>query len=321
MSIKVIEASINSTIQDLGRKNYAKLGIARSGVMDELSLRIANILLGNKQDEAGLELCLKGGKYEFLDESYFVLSGAEFEAKLNNKKIQTCKVYQAKKGDVLELGLAKIGFRGYLCVAGGFKIKSFLNSKSSDVKMGVGIFNGRALQKDDVLELNNSFIPFNLSKRECENPVFQFAKEPAIRVVLGTNDDAFTQNGLNTFLNTSYKIGLKSDRMAIYAEAQAMIEHKNSADIISDPAVFGSIQVPKNGLPIILMAGRQSTGGYTKIASVIENDLPLLAQAKLGTNFKFENISMQNALELYKQREERFKILDKKINLDFENLI
>ena len=101
MSIKVIEASINSTIQDLGRKNYAKLGIARSGVMDELSLRIANILLGNKQDEAGLELCLKGGKYEFLDESYFVLSGAEFEAKLNNKKIQTCKVYQAKKGDIL----------------------------------------------------------------------------------------------------------------------------------------------------------------------------------------------------------------------------
>ena len=109
--------------------------------------------------------------------------------------------------------------------------------------------------------------------------------------------------------------------MAIYAEAKTTIEHKNSADIISDPAVFGSIQVPKNGLPIILMAERQSTGGYTKIASVIENDLPLLAQAKLGTNFKFENISMQNALELYKQREEKFKTLDKKINLDFENLI
>ncbi|EAJ2033556.1 allophanate hydrolase, partial [Campylobacter coli] len=178
-----------------------------------------------------------------------IFGWAEFEAKLNNKKIQTCKVYQAKKGDILELGLAKIGFRGYLCVAGGFKIKSFLNSKSSDVKMGVGVFNGRALQKDDVLELNNSFIPFNLSKRECENPVFQFAKEPTIRVILGTNDDAFTQNGLNTFLNTSYKIGLKSDRMAIYAEAKTTIEHKNSADIISDPAVFGSIQVPKNGLP------------------------------------------------------------------------
>ncbi|TEY03989.1 biotin-dependent carboxyltransferase family protein [Campylobacter sp. US33a] len=320
MSIKIIEASINSTIQDFGRKNYAKFGIARSGAMDELSLRTANILLGNKQDEAGLELCLKGGKYEFLNESYFALSGAEFDAKLNNEKIQTCKIYKAKKGDLLELGLAKIGFRGYLCVAGGFKIKSFLNSKSSDVKMGVGIFDGRALQKDDVLELNNNFIPFNLEKRECENPIFKFDKEPIIRVILGTNDDAFTQNGLNTFLNTTYKIGLKSDRMAIYAEADTIIEHINSADIISDPAVFGSIQVPKSGLPIILMAGRQSTGGYTKIASVIENDLPLLAQAKLGTSFKFQSISMQEATKLYIQREENFKSLDKKINLDFENL-
>lgn len=320
MSIKIIEASINSTIQDFGRKNYAKFGIARSGAMDELSLRTANILLGNKQDEAGLELCLKGGKYEFLNESYFALSGAEFDAKLNNEKIETCKVYKAKKGDLLELGLAKIGFRGYLCVAGGFKIKSFLNSKSSDAKMGVGIFNGRALKKDDILELNNDFIPFNLEKRECKNPVFDFSKEPTIRVILGTNDDAFTQNGLNAFLHTTYKIGLKSDRMAIYAEADTIIEHINSADIISDPAVFGSIQVPKSGLPIILMAGRQSTGGYTKIASVIENDLPLLAQAKLGTSFKFKSISMQDALKLYTQREENFKSLDKKINLDFENL-
>lgn len=320
MSIKIIEASINSTIQDFGRKNYAKFSIVRSGAMDELSLRTANILLGNKQDEAGLELCLKGGKYEFLNESYFALSGAEFDAKLNNEKIETCKVYKAKKGDLLELGLAKIGFRGYLCVAGGFKIKSFLNSKSSDAKMGVGIFNGRALKKDDILELNNGFIPFNLEKRECKNPVFDFSKEPTIRVILGTNDDAFTQNGLNAFLHTTYKIGLKSDRMAIYAEADTIIEHINSADIISDPAVFGSIQVPKSGLPIILMAGRQSTGGYTKIASVIENDLPLLAQAKLGTSFKFKSINIQDALKLYTQREENFKSLDKKINLDFENL-
>ena len=140
-------------------------------------------------------------------------------------------------------------------------------------------------------------------------------------MILGTNEDAFTQKGLNTFLNTSYKIGLKSDRMAIYAEANESIEHKSSADIISEPAVFGSIQVTKNGFPIILMAARQSTGGYTKIASVIENDLSLLAQAKLGTCFKFQSISILEALELFRQREQKFKALDKKINLDFENLI
>ncbi|HFW6689818.1 TPA: biotin-dependent carboxyltransferase family protein [Campylobacter jejuni] len=321
MSIKIIEASINSSLQDFGRKKFAKFGIARSGAMDEDALRMANILLGNKQNEAGIELCLKGGKYEFLDENYFVLSGAEFEAKLNKEKIKTYKVYKANKGDILELGLAKIGFRGYLCIAGGFEVKSFLNSKSSDAKMGVGIFKGRVLQKDDILKTNDTFIPFNLEARECENPIFKSSKEPIIRVILGTNEDAFTQKGIDTFLNTSYKVGLKSDRMAIYAESSESIVHKNSADIISDPAVFGSIQVPKSGIPIILMAGRQSTGGYTKIATVIENDLSLLAQAKLGSSFKFQSISMQEALELYKQREMKFKAMDQKINLDFENLI
>lgn len=321
MSIKVIEASINSTLQDLGRKNYAKLGIARSGAMDEDALRLANILLGNKQDEAGLELCLKGGKYQFLDEIYFVLSGAEFDAKLNDKSIKTCKVYRAKKGDFLELGLAKIGFRGYLCVAGGFKIQSFLNSKSSDSKMGVGLFGGRALQQGDILKLDESVTPFNLESRECENPLFLTPKELIIRVILGTNDDAFTKKGLETFLHSVYKIGSKSDRMAIYAETKEAIEHKNSADIISEPTVYGSIQVPKNGFPIILMAGRQSTGGYTKIATVIENDLPLLAQAKLGTSFQFQSIPILEALELFKQKEAQFKALDKRMNLDFENLI
>lgn len=321
MSIRIIETSINSSLQDLGRKNFARFGIARSGAIDEDSLRLANILLGNKQEEAGLELCFKGGKYEFLNEHYFCLSGAEFGAKLDNENIKTCKVYKAKKGSILELGLAKIGFRGYLCVAGGFKVKSFLDSKSSDSKMGVGLFGGRDLQKDDILELHKGFIPFNLEARVCQNPVFSTPKELIIRVILGTNEDAFTQKGLNTFLNTSYKIGSKSDRMAIYAEANESIEHKSLADIISEPVVFGSIQVPKNGLPIILMAARQSTGGYTKIASVIENDLSLLAQAKLGTSFKFQSISILEALELFRQREQKFKALDKKINLDFENLV
>ena len=152
MSIRVLKPSINSSLQDLGRKNYANFGIARSGACDTHSLMIANILLGNFYAEAGLELCLNGGTYEFLDEHCFCLSGADFCAKLNSKDIKTCKVYKAKKGDILELGLAKFGFRGYLCVAGGFECKEFLASKSSDFKMGVGLFDGRALQKDDILE-------------------------------------------------------------------------------------------------------------------------------------------------------------------------
>lgn len=321
MSIKIIEPSLNSTPQDLGRKNYASLGIARSGAMDEDALILANILLGNRIDEAGVELCLKGGKYEFLETHYFVLSGADFGAEINGKKIQTCKVYKAQKGEILELSVAKVGFRGYLCVAGGFNVKSFLGSKSSDSKMGVGLFDGQNLAKDTILPSNNSFIPFNINARVCKNPIFDMPQTLIIRVILGSNDDGFSNKGIETFLNTTYKVGLKSDRMAIYAESEAIIEHKNGADIISDPIVFGSIQVPKNGKPIVLMAGRQSTGGYTKIATVIQNDLSLLAQARLGAEFKFQSISFDKALNLYKQRAQYFKDLDKALNLDFENLL
>lgn len=321
MSIKIIEPSLNSTPQDLGRKNYASLGIARSGAMDEDSLILANILLGNRIDESGIELCLKGGKYEFLEAHYFVLSGADFGARLEGKNIQTCKVYKAQKGEILELGIAKVGFRGYLCIAGGFGIKSFLGSKSSDSKMGVGLFDGRNLMAGDILPHNNFFVPFNANARQCKNPIFDMPQALTIRVILGSNDDAFSLKGIETFLSTTYKVGLKSDRMAIYAESNATIEHKHSADIISDPIVFGSIQVPKSGKPIVLMAGRQSTGGYTKIATVIQNDLMLLAQARLGMELRFKSIDFDCALNLYKQRAQYFKDLDKALNLDFENLL
>lgn len=321
MSIKIIEASINSSLQDFGRKNYANFGIARSGACDTHSLMIANILLGNFYAEAGLELCLKGGKYEFLDEHYFCLSGASFDAKLNGKDIKTCKVYKAEKNDVLELVLAKVGFRGYLCIAGGFDCKNFLDSKSSDFKMKVGIFDGRNLKNGDILEAKNTFIPFNLSKRQCENPYLKLEKRLKIRVLMATDKDAFTKKGLDTFLNTVYKVGNKSDRMAIYAESTQAIEHKDKADIISDPAVFGNIQVPQNGFPIILMAGRQSTGGYTKIATVIENDLSLLAQSRLNNEIYFESIDINEAINLYKEKMLSLKALDEKINLNFETLL
>lgn len=321
MSIKIIEASINSSLQDFGRKNYANFGIARSGAMDTHSLMIANILLGNFYKEAGIELCLKGGKYEFLDEHYFCLSGASFDAKLNGKDIKTCKVYKAEKNDVLELGLAKVGFRGYLCIAGGFDCKNFLDSKSSDFKMKVGIFDGRNLKNGDILEAKNTFIPFNLSKRQCENPYLKLEKRLKIRVLMATDKDAFTKKGSDTFLNTVYKVGNKSDRMAIYAESTQAIEHKDKADIISDPAVFGNIQVPQNGFPIILMAGRQSTGGYTKIATVIENDLSLLAQSRLNNEIYFESIDINEAINLYKEKMLSLKALDEKINLNFETLL
>ncbi|TQR60243.1 biotin-dependent carboxyltransferase family protein [Campylobacter troglodytis] len=321
MSIRVIEPSLNSSLQDLGRKHYAHLGISRSGAMDEDALILANILLGNKLNEAGVELCFKGGAYEFLDDHFFVLSGAEFEASLEDERIQTYKVYRARRGDILRLKFAKMGFRGYLCLAGGFEVEGFLGSKSSDEGMGVGAFEGRNLRANDILLAKNFFEPFNVEKRQITNPLLNMPKRPQIRVLLGSNEDAFTQKGLDTFLNTVYTVSTKSSRMAIYCEASSLIEHKKEADIITEAVVFGSIQVPKSGLPIILMANRQSTGGYTKIATVIQNDLSFLAQMSLGAKFSFKSLEFEEALSLYKARMRVFKELDGFVNLNYEELI
>lgn len=318
MSIKILKPSLQSSIQDLGRCGYGEFGIARSGAMDMISLRIANILLCNAQDEAAIELCYFGGEYLFLDSHYFVLSGADFNATLNDRPIRTCKVYYAQKGEKLILQEAHKGFRGYLAVAGGFDVPKVLGSKSSDTKSKIGLFGGRFLQKNDIIAAQEESLFF---QKECENPIFSIPKNPKLRVVLGPNDDAFSKENINIFLNTIYTVGQNSNRMGISCESDNMITHKNGADIISDGIVFGSIQVPGSGQPIVLMADRQTTGGYTKIATVISSDITKLAQLRIGESFMFEEISIKDAYQKYLSLERYFKRLENKIMSiwDFDN--
>jgi urea carboxylase len=311
-NIKVITSGALTTVQDIGRYGYQKFGIPVAGVMDEYSYKIANYLVGNDENEAVLEMTFIGSNLEFLEDMVIAITGANLKPQINKKDISMWQSIQVKKGDVLSFAGVKEGIRTYVAFGGKINVPVVNGSKSTTIKSKLGGYNGRKLQKDDMLEI---IISKNATKNKKldEKYIPKFNKEEKIRVVLGPQDDYFTEYGISTFLSKEgYSITAESDRMGVRLDGKA-IEHKKTADIISDGAVIGSIQVPANGMPIILMADRQTTGGYTKIGTVIKEDICKIAQ--MGTNFKlfFEELTIQESQEEYKKYHKKFEEIKKQI--------
>lgn len=206
--------------------------------------------------------------------------------------------------DVISGTYAQNGMRMYIFFAGGIDVPAINGSVSTHTKANIGGINGRKLQLNDVISVGVMESTYHKTIPSLETSVLKSSqewdfKEP-IRVVLGPQDNAFTKEGIETFLNAEYTLTPASDRMGFRLKGKP-IEHLKGADIISDGTAFGSIQVPADGQPIILMADRQTTGGYTKIATVISIDLPRLAQLPIGSAIRFSVISVEEAQELYKK--------------------
>lgn len=202
-----------------------------------------------------------------------------------------------KKGDILSFSNIKTGARAYIAFAGEIDVPFVNGSKSTLLKSKLGGFNGRQLKMGDIIEIKN---PKVIKKRKSLNSKYipSYPTFEEIKIVLGPQDDYFTEKGINTFLTSEYEITKEADRMGMRLEGE-MVEHKDKADIISDAAVFGSIQVPGNGKPIILLADRQTTGGYTKIGTVIKADLPKLAQMSPGYKIRFKQLNIEEAQQEY----------------------
>lgn len=302
-TIKVIRPGFFTTVQDFGRVGYQKFGMPVAGVMDNFSYRVANYLVGNNEGEAVLEATFLGPELEFNCDLSIAVTGASMNPKLNSNEIPMWESIKVSKGDRLSLGTITKGLRSYIAFSGKINVELVNNSKSTYVKSGIGGFKGRRLMDNDELniEVSEEII---YGKYMDSRFIPEINKKETIKVVLGPQDDYFTQEGINIFLNEKgYKISKEADRMGYRLEGEK-VEHKETADIISDGAVFGSIQVPANGQPIILMADRQTTGGYTKIATVISPDLPMLAQMGSECEIVFEKVSIKEAHELYKKYEE-----------------
>ena len=311
MSITILNPGLLTTIQDQGRVGYQQFGVPVSGAMDPRSAAFANILVGNDVDEAVLECTMLGPQIRFDADNCFAVCGGDLGAALNGTPIKNYQAYQARKGDILKFSVPKSGCRAFIAFAGGLDVPQVMGSRSTYMKAKIGGLDGRKLAKDDV-------IPFRAPKAALKDmadrhlyPEFQAQKNYRIRVVMGPQDDYFTAEGIDTFLSKTYTVTQEFDRMGCRLEGD-VIAHKVGGDIISDGISFGAIQIPSSGQPIIMLADRQTTGGYTKIANVITADFRIMAQLKAGDKVHFEKISVQDAQNILLAQRKAMKALSRK---------
>ncbi|MDR0760999.1 MAG: biotin-dependent carboxyltransferase family protein [Treponema sp.] len=309
-AIKIIDPGMTALVEDLGRYGYQRYGVSVSGAMDEYAARVANFLTGNDASAAVIEITLKGISVEFLDEALFAVTGGDCAYTLNGKPLALWQSCRAKPGDILAGGFCTGGLRNYLSVSGGIDVPEIMGSRSTNLRGKFGGFQGRALKKGDVLPVGGGVLPANRPERELKKAYIpRYDPEIQVRVIMGPQDDAFTEAGKKTFLNSPYKVSFDSDRMGIRLAGEK-IEHVKAADIISDGIAFGSVQVPGDGLPIIMLAERQTTGGYCKIAAVISADRSKLAQARPKTAVHFREAGVEESLEALKEYRNFFYNLD-----------
>ena len=307
MGIRVLKGGMMTTVQDLGRNGYQSQGFSVAGVMDVRSFKIANLLLDNPENEAVLEFTLIGPTLEFTSATIIAITGGDFQPTINGEPAPMYTAIYMNKGDILKFGSARTGSRGYIAFSSYLDIPVVMGSRCTNMKSKIGGFKGRKLQAGDYMNfrIKRRYLPFFLSRKlEPEN----FDQDnTTLRVVMGPQDSKFSKQGIETFLSSEYTVTSEFDRMGCRLDG-AYIAAKESSDIISDGIAFGSIQVPAHGKPIILLADRQTTGGYAKIATVASVDIPKIVQRKTDHKIRFQAITVQEAQDLYLKEQ---KELDK----------
>ncbi len=306
---QVMRPGLLTTFQDLGRTGFQEFGVVVSGAMDEYALQVGNLLVGNPKGEAALEVTIMGPELKALEDMVVAICGGNLSPTVNGKQAPMWKSIKVKKGELIEFGRPLEGARAYICVAGGFDVPVVMGSRSTFLKAKIGGLEGRGLEKDDML-YGEGHIGVRTGRSIHPDKIPSYKKEVEIRVCLGPHLDAFHESSVETFLSSTYEVTPQSDRMG-YRLKGPKIEHKTSADIISEAIPLGGIQVPADGSPILLMADRQTTGGYTRIATVISYDIPLLAQAQPGTKIRFREVSVEEAQALFQKRAKFFRVLEK----------
>ncbi|MFM9940411.1 MAG: biotin-dependent carboxyltransferase family protein [Hyphomicrobiaceae bacterium] len=314
-ALKVIQPGLQTTVQDLGRIGHQKLGIPVSGALDTTALRAANIVVGNAPDVAGLEMVMTGPTLEVVAESVRVaVAGGSTELQIlvegvEPRRIGPLQSTRLVRGERLRIATVTGSAVAYLAIAGGLDIAPFLGSRSTYVRGGFGGLDGRALREGDTLPLG--------TPNAAERPEMRLTGLPllpltSVRLVLGPQDDEFTAAALATLTGTEYTVTREADRMGLRLDG-ARLDHTKGHNIVSDGIAPGAIQVPGNGLPIVLLADRQSTGGYPKIATVISADLPGLGRASPGARLRFLAVSVAAAEAARRQLEAGIKEMARRL--------
>lgn len=303
MSIKILKPGLFSTIQDLGRIGYQDQGFSTAGVLDSYAFRLGQALINN--EGPAIECTVIGPEIQFLEDNAFVITGALFDAKLNDESVSNQTVYSVEQGDVLKLGQAVTGARGYVLFENPLDLPLVAESYSTHTRSQMGGLQGRVLKPNDIIPCKTiedltSHVAYSL------NIDHQDFEQNTIRIIEGSQIDAFSQEAQEILVSNEYKISEKSDRMGYRLQGEN-ISPEEKADIISEPVALGSIQVPNDGNPIILLNDKQTVGGYTKIATVCAADLSVLAQKKPGETIHFEWSTVESAIESLEQKEKSFQ--------------
>lgn len=305
---KVIKPGLLTTVQDLGRRGYERFGIGAAGAMDPYALRMANLLAGNEENLAGLEITLQGPVLEVLSDCVIAVTGANLQPRVNGKDIPMWASVPVKKGEIIEFGPLKSGCRTYLAVNGGIDVPLVMGSRSTYLRGNIGGYNGRALKKGDVLEKGEEFLPLKRKRRLAPELIPTYSGQISVRVIEGPQANMFPEKSREKFYTGIFSITPQSDRMGCRLQGPSL-EIEEGYEHITDPVPPGSIQVPPDGNPIILLADRQTTGGYAKIATVISVDLPKIAQGKPGDQIQFIKVDLQESHKLLKEKEKLFRLL------------
>jgi biotin-dependent carboxylase-like uncharacterized protein len=307
-AFEVIEPGILTTIQDRGRYGFSQFGVPPSGALDSFSLRVGNLLVENKEEEACLEITLVGLKIKALREVVIAITGGDLFPLLNEEPLEMWRTHLLVEGDIIHFKKVRTGCRAYLAMSGGLVVQKIMGSSSTYLSGKFGGLEGRALRRGDILYTLD--IPSSLDKLGLRFPsdsIPPLEKEVFLRVIPGPQDHHFTEKGLNTFSSEYYQVTPQCDRMGVRLEGPK-IERRSDVEesIISEGLISGAIQVPGDGKPIIILT-ELVTGGYTKIATIISMDLPKVAQLKPGDRTRFKPISMEEAQYLLKKQEDRLR--------------
>lgn len=304
--LRVVNAGMFTTVQDLGRLGQRAAGVPSGGAMDMLAARLANLLVGNAEDAAVLEMTLLGPEIEFLSEALIAVGGAEFAG------VEAWRPVRVTAGQRIKFGAAVKGCRGYLAVAGGMAVPMVLGSRSTYARAGLGGLEGRALRAGDVVPLNA--VPRSVAEHWWVDPRIlpEYGASPTLRVVRGAQAGEFGDD----WLSAEWKVTPQADRMGMRL-AGAALAREGGGELMSSAVAPGTVQVPPDGQLIVLMADAQTIGGYPQLAHVINVDLPLLAQVRPGDAVRFQEVTLGDAHQLWLAREYALAMLREGLSQKF----
>ena len=320
MSVTVLKPGLLSTVQDAGRPGHAAIGVGRAGIMDGPAWRLANALVGNRDDEAAIECTLLGPTLRFDAQAWIALTGAPMSARVGKRDLPTWTACYLPAGSVLQLGGMRMGCRSYLAVRGGFDVAPVLGSRSSDLHARLGHAGGRALRSGDVLPVGASAtwpaaappchavpLPWGLDPQ----PWFDFAQQP-LALLPGSHTAQLDEASQQRLYGSRFVISKDSNRTGSRLDGQTLQLHA-PLELVSEAALPGTLQLPPSGQPIVLMAEAPVTGGYPRVGQVAAVDLPRMGQRRPGDTVCFRSCSLEQALTRLAEREQRLTRLLQRI--------